>query len=75
MGRILHQEFIAGSKSGLGSSVADPCHFRTDPDPTPDPAIFGSDLQGGKFFCLLLFESTFALFFKKIKSHTEVAKQ
>jgi hypothetical protein len=38
-----------------------------DPDPEPDPAIFGTDLQEAnkkKFFCLLLFEGTFTSFFK-----------
>jgi hypothetical protein len=52
-GRTLHKEIIAGSKSGLGSTVTDPCHFRTDPDLTPDPAIYVSSLQDGKIFCLL----------------------
>ncbi len=76
LGRILHKEFIAGS------TVADPCYFPTDPDPTPDPAIFVSDLQDGNkklfyfyFFYILLFESTFTKFFKKIQSQIEVAKQ
>ncbi len=60
-------------------SVADPWHFGTDPlaltkdsdpDPTPDPAIFVNHLQGGnkkkmsKLFCLLLFQATFTSFFK-----------
>ncbi len=41
-----------------------------DPDADPDPAIFVIDLQDAnkklffkKFFCLLLFEGTFSLFF------------
>jgi hypothetical protein len=39
-------------------------------DPDPDPAIFIIDLQDAnkklikKFFCILLFESTFTSFFK-----------
>ncbi len=47
-------------------SVADLWQFGPDPDPDPDPAIFISDLQDGnqKFFCLLLFEATFILFYK-----------
>jgi hypothetical protein len=50
-------------------------------DPDPDPAIFVTDLQDAnkklikkKFFCLLLFEGTFPLFFKD-KSQKEVTKQ
>jgi hypothetical protein len=52
-------------------------------DPDPDSAIFVIDLQDGnkkkiivvlKFFCLLLFDSTFTSFFK-IKSQKEVTKQ
>jgi hypothetical protein len=43
-----------------------------DPDSDPDPAIFVIDLQDANkkqifehiFFCLLLFEGTFTLFFK-----------
>jgi hypothetical protein len=48
-------------------------------DPAPDPAIFVFDLQNADkknfstFFCLLLFEDTFASFFK-MKSHKEVTK-
>jgi hypothetical protein len=41
--------------------------YGTDQDPTPDPAIFVSDLQDGNkkiILCLLLFEATFTLFFK-----------
>jgi hypothetical protein len=48
------------------TSVADPGHFGTD----PDPAIFASDLQDGNkklFICLLLFEATFTSFFFKDK--------
>jgi hypothetical protein len=49
---------------------------------TPAPDIFVSDFQDGnrklffylKFFCLLLYETTFASFFKD-KSHKEVTKQ
>ncbi len=40
-------------------------------DPDPDPVIFVSDLQDVNqklFFCLLLFEVTFSLFFKDKKS-------
>ncbi len=44
-----------------------------DPDPDPDPAIFIIDLQDASkkqifytnFFCLLLFEGIFTLFFKE----------
>jgi hypothetical protein len=47
-----------------------------DPDSDPDPAIFVIDLQDASkkliflhnFFCLLLFEGTFTLFFKDKKS-------
>jgi hypothetical protein len=46
-----------------------------DPDSDPDPAIFVIDLQVANkelilflFFCLLLFEGTFTLFFKEEKS-------
>jgi hypothetical protein len=42
------------------------------PDPTPDAAIFVSDLQDGKIICLLLFEATFLHHFPKIKSNKEV---
>jgi hypothetical protein len=36
----------------------------------PDPAIFGSELQRQqKVFCLLLFEGTFASFFKDKNSY------
>jgi hypothetical protein len=52
-----------------------------DPDPHPDPAIFVIDLQDAnkkliskKFFCLLLFEGTFAPFVKG-KIPKEVTKQ
>ncbi len=45
--------------------------------PDPDPAIFASYLEevNKKFFCLLLFESTYTSFFKDkkiIKSHKTV---
>jgi hypothetical protein len=43
-------------------------------DPTPDPAIFVSDLRDGKIFCLLLFDAIFTSFFKD-KKHKEVTKQ
>jgi hypothetical protein len=47
-----------------------------DPDPDSDPAIFVIDLQDASkkqifsqnFFCLLLFEGKFTLFFKDKKS-------
>jgi hypothetical protein len=47
-----------------------------DPDPDSDPAIFVIDLQDASkklifkhnFFCLLLFEGTFTLFFMDKKS-------
>jgi hypothetical protein len=44
-----------------------------DPDSDPDSAIFVIDLQDAnkkliKLFCLLLFEGTFASFFKNKKS-------
>ncbi len=67
--------------NGSGSGSADPCLWIMDPD--PDSAIFVIDLQDGnkkkiivvlKFFCLLLFDSTFTSFFK-IKSQKEVTKQ
>ncbi len=53
-----------------------------DPEADPDPAIFVNDLQDvnkkllffSKYFCLLLFESTFH-HFSKTKSHKEVTKQ
>ncbi len=56
-----------------GSGCADPYLRLMDPD--PDPAIFVIDLQNAnkkliekkKFFCLLLFECTFTLFFKDKK--------
>ncbi len=43
---------MIGASSGLEdfldlSSVADPWKFGPDLDPTPDPAIFISDLQDG----------------------------
>ncbi len=54
-----------------GSGSGDPCLWLTD----PDPAIFVIDPQDAnkkkikkKFFCLLLFEGTFTLFFKDKKS-------
>ncbi len=55
-----------------GSGSADPCLWLRD----PYPAIFVIDLQDGnkkliffsKFFCLLLFESTFTSFFRDKKS-------
>ncbi len=44
-------------------------------DPDPDPTVFIIDLQDAnkkllkkKFFCILLFEGTFASFFKDKKS-------
>jgi hypothetical protein len=42
----------------------------------PDPAIFVLDLKdANKFFCLLLFEGTFTLFFKDKKyRNKEVTK-
>jgi|688.fasta_scaffold1119958_1 hypothetical protein len=47
----------------LFTSVADPylCLTNSNPDPTPDPAIFVSELQDGKkkVFCQLLFVATF----------------
>jgi hypothetical protein len=46
-----------------------------DPESDPDPAIFVIDLQGAKFFCLLLFEGTFTSFFidkKSKRSHKTV---
>ncbi len=53
---------------------ADPCLRLMDPD--PDPAIFVIELQDASkklvlyhnFFCLLLLEGTFTLFFKDKKS-------
>jgi hypothetical protein len=45
-----------------------------DPDLDPDPSIFVINLEDAnkklffKFFCLLLFECTFTLFFKDKKS-------
>ncbi len=61
---------------GSGSGSADPCLWLMDPDPDSDPAIFVIDLQDASkkliflhnFFCLLLFEGTFTLFFKDKKS-------
>jgi hypothetical protein len=45
--------------------------METDPTPDPDPAIVVNNLQDGnkklgfisKFFCLLLFEGKFTIFF------------
>ncbi len=65
---------------------ADPYHWLTDPDPVsdPDPALFvavafkvsADNKFYFKFFCLLLFESTFSSFFKDKKSYSkEVRKQ
>ena len=44
-----------------------------DPDPTPDHALFVSDLQGGnkknpRFFAYYYFKGTFTSFFKDKKS-------
>ncbi len=64
---------------GIDTSVADPWHFGTDPD--PDPAIFAIDLQEAN---KKLFFSSFSPYyflklqlhnFSKIKDHKEVTKQ
>jgi hypothetical protein len=46
----------------------------TDLDPAPDPAIFVSDIQDGKFFAYY-FLKLHLHHFSKIKSHKEVTKR
>ncbi len=63
---------------GSGSGPSNPCLWLmdSDPDPDPDPAVFVIDFEDASkklffkynFFCLLLFEAKFTLFFKDKKS-------
>ncbi len=50
---------IEDEKRKMEVRQTDPWHFGTNPDPTPDPAVFVSDLQDGNYRLICFLISTF----------------